>query len=164
MRTIQGPQIGVPASITIDSSNNKYILDFSTNSIHVLNASDQLSTNLNLSTPSASGTLRIAGDGTLMLTVWLSGQRIVKKLATDGTELFSVTYLTSDFIPSWATADSKGNMFLAGNNQVKVLGSNGIELGNFDLNVSSAPPCGLDHNGDTIYVCYLNRISSLSAE
>ena len=61
LRTIQGPQVGVPASITIDTSNNKYVLDFSTNSIHVLDASDQLSTNLNLSTPSASGTLRMGG-------------------------------------------------------------------------------------------------------
>ena len=99
-----------------------------------------------------------------MLTVWLSGQRMVKKLATDGTELFSITYQSSDFVPYWATADTNGNMFLGGFNQLKVLDFKGIELGQFDLNVYSGSPCGLDRQGDTVYVCYLNRISAFSAQ
>jgi len=53
-------------------------------------------------------------------------------------------------------------MFLAGGGQVKVLDSGGNELGQFDVNASNFAPCGLTRQGDTVYVCYLNRISALA--
>lgn len=170
LRTIQGPQVGVPVSIAIDSSDNKYILDFSTSSIHVLDPSDQLSATIALNVPpaSTSGNLRIGGDGTLLLTESMSGQTTVKKLATDGTELFSVTYLVSDFVPYWATADTKGNMFLAGYDQLRILDAKGNKLGQFDYSNGLIPyapsPCGLASEGDTVYTCYLNRINAFSAQ
>jgi sugar lactone lactonase YvrE len=78
--------------------------------------------------------------------------------------LFSVTYPTTTFVPGWATADSQGNMFLAGGGQVRVLDSSGNNLGSFDVDPLNFAPCGLTVQGDTVYVCYLNRISALSVQ
>jgi sugar lactone lactonase YvrE len=169
LRTIQGPEVGVPMSIAIDSNDNKYILDFSTSSIHVFDSSDRLFATIALNIPPPlQGNLRVGGDGNLLLAEWTGGQSTVMKLATDGTELFSVTYLSSEFFPYWATTDTQGNMFLAGPNQLRILDAKGNKLGEFDYSnglFSYAPsPCGLARQGDTVYACYFNRINAFSAQ
>jgi sugar lactone lactonase YvrE len=170
LRTIQGPQVGVPISITIDANDNKYILDSSTISIHVLDPSDRLLATLALNVPPPlQGNLRVGGDGNLFLVEWTGGpQSTVMKLATDGTELFSVTYLGSEFFPYWATADTQGNMFLAGPDQLRILDAKGNKLGEFDYSNGLFPypptPCGLASQGDTAYTCYFNRINAFSAQ
>ena len=165
LQTLSGPQIGIPGSIAIDAADNKYIYDVSSSAIHVFDSNNQpiKTLQLNVAAP-ASGTIRIDADGTLMFTAWLNNQRTVEKIATDGTVLFSVTFQTSTFVPSLATSDSQGNIFLAGGGQVKVLDPNGKELGQFDVNASNIFPCGLARQGDTVYVCYLNRIIALAAQ
>jgi len=169
LRTIQGAQVGVPISIAIDSSDSKYILDSSTISIHVLDPSDRLIATLTLNVPPPiQGNLRVGGDGNLLLAESTGGQNTVMKLATDGTELFSITYSNTEFAPYWATADTQGNMFLAGPNQLRILDAKGNRLGEFDYSdglFSYAPsPCGLANQGDTVYTCYFNRINAFSAQ
>lgn len=168
LRTLQGPLVGTPASIAIDSNNNKYILDASTSSIHVLDSSDQLVNTLNLNVTNIwLGGLRIAADGTLMVTLTFTNttQRMVLRLATNGTVLFSKTYSMSDFSPNWATSDSAGNMFIAGYYGLRVLDMNGVQLGSFDVKGNAiGASCGLTRQGDTVYVCFLNRVYSLSAQ
>lgn len=168
IQTLQGPQIGAPASIAIDSNDNKYILDASTNSIHVLDSSDQLTNTLNLNVTNIwMGGLRIAADGTLIVTLAFTNttQRIVLRLATDGTVLFTKTYAMSDFSPNWATADSGGNMFIAGYYGLRVLDANGAQVGSFDVKGNAVgASCGLARQGDTVFACFLNRIYSLAAQ
>jgi len=166
IRTLQGSQVGVPASIAIDSSDNKYILDSSTNSIHVLDSADQLVNTLSLNVTNISmGGLSIAADGTLLLSLTFSNnpQAMVQRLATDGTVLFSKTYAASGFSPNRATADSAGNIFVAGYYGVRVMDPAGIELGRFELKNAIGPSCGMARQGDIVYVCYLDRIYALSA-
>ena len=130
----------------------------------LLHASDQPVTTLPLNLPGpATGYIRIGADGMLLGTFWLNGSRLVEKLATDGTVLFSTTYPSTGFNADMTTADSNGNLFVAGQGQVNVLKSDGTALGHFDLGGSLAPACGIASQSSTVYVCYLNRIIAISA-
>jgi hypothetical protein len=164
LRTLQGSSVGIPYSIAIDLNDNKYVYDTSTYTIHVLDASDQPVTTLPLNLPGpATGYIRIGGDGTLLGTFWLNGSRLVEKLATDGTVLFSAAYPGTGFNADMTITDSTGNLFVAGQSQVNVLTPDGTALGHFDLGGSLAPACGITSESNTVYVCYLNRIIALSA-
>ncbi|HYM75909.1 MAG TPA: hypothetical protein VE377_08015 [Candidatus Dormibacteraeota bacterium] len=163
LRTLSSSTVGIPYSIAIDINDNKYIYDTSNDSIRILDSSDTLVATLPLNLPGlATGYVRVGSDDNLMLTLWLNGSRMVEELATDGTVLFSTTYPASGFVAGWATTDTRGNMFVAGEGQTKVLNPSGSELGSFKPGLTLPPACGIASNGDTIYVCYLNRISALS--
>jgi hypothetical protein len=167
--TLLSSQVGSPVSIALDSSDNKYVLDISNTSVHVLNSSDQTVTTFTLNLPAnygstVGGLIRVAADGTLVVCFNDDNTYVVKKLGTDGSEVFSQSWKQTDFAVAGVTGDSKGNTFVAGYDQMQVLDPNGNELGQFDIQIYAGSDCGIAQQGDTALVCYANHIYAFTAE
>jgi len=144
-------------------------LDISNTSVHVLNSSDQTVTTFTLNLPAnygstVGGLIRVAADGTLVVCFNDDNTYVVKKLGTDGSEVFSQSWKQTDFAVAGVTGDSKGNTFVAGYDQMQVLDPNGNELGQFDIQIYAGSDCGIAQQGDTALVCYANHIYAFTAE
>jgi hypothetical protein len=87
----------------------------------------------------------------------------LEKLSTSGTEILSKSWALTDFMAAAATGDSKGNTFVAGNNQMLVFDPNGNQLGYFQI-PNSGVPCGVTQQGDTALVCYENQVYGFAAQ
>jgi streptogramin lyase len=170
------PQIGKTSGITVDSADNKYVVDLSGPKIHHLDANDQYigSTPVNLPVGQSfdSGRVALAPDGTWIVyfsSLLPAGSQtpssFVKKLNPDGTEVWSVSLISDSRVRNLAV-DSQGTIYLLRGSQLDVWNSAGDPIGRVDL-VYPAGNHGADLLGmtsvqDNVYFYFAGKLYVVS--
>jgi hypothetical protein len=170
------PQIGKTSGITVDSSDNKYVVDLIGPKIHRLDANDQYigSTSVNLPVGQSfdSGRVALAPDGTWIVyfsSLLPAGSKtpasFVKKLNVDGTEVWSISLISDSRVRN-LTVDSQGTIYLLRGSQLDVWNSGGNPIGRVDLvypaGNNGADLLGMTSVQDKVYFYFAGKIYLVS--